>query len=204
MLALTRNITRADASLRRGEWRKSELMGMELHGKTIGVIGMGRIGSALAKRAAALEMRVLGYDPNIPDDEIERHNAEPTSLELLLAQSDFISLHVPLTGETRGLINAEALSVAKAGARLICTARGGVVDESALLDALQDHRLAGAALDVFENEPPGLTPLVEHPNVICTPHIGAQTIEAQKRAGIDIAVEVLAALHGKPLRWRVA
>ncbi len=203
MLALARRIPEADASMRQGQWRKKELKGSELHGKTLGVIGMGRIGAALAERARALGMRTLGHDPLLPEEEMHRRGAEPASLETLLAESDYLSLHVPLNETTRGLIGSEALARLKPGARLISTARGGVVDEAALLQALQTGHLAGAALDVFAQEPPGLTPLIEHPRVISSPHIAAQTAEAQERAARDIAQEVLAALRGAPLRWRV-
>jgi D-3-phosphoglycerate dehydrogenase len=204
MLALARRIPYADSQMRQGVWAKSELQGVELAGKTLGIAGVGRIGSALARLAAVFEMRVIGYDPLLPPEAIRRQGAEPVDYQTLLSQSDYISLHVPLTETTRGMFNGQAFDALKPGARLICAARGGVVDEAALLQALDSGRLAGAALDVFSREPPGRTPLIQHPNLIGTPHIGAQTQEAQARAGIDIAHEVLAALEGKPLRWRVA
>jgi len=158
----------------------------------------------VAERAAALGMDVIGYDPLIPDEEIARRSAEPVSREGLLERADYISLHVPLTEETRGMIGAEAMGQMKPGVRLVCAARGGVVDEEALLAALESGQVAGAALDVFANEPPGDAPLLKHPNLIATPHLGAQTIEAQIRAATDIADEVLAALNGASLRWQVA
>jgi D-3-phosphoglycerate dehydrogenase len=204
MLALAKSVPQADASVRAGEWRKSTFQGIELDGKTLGLIGVGRIGAALAERAAGLGMRVIAYDPYLRDHEISDRHAQPSSLGDLLAQSDFISLHVPLTADTRGLLGAHELAAVKPGARVVCTARGGLIDEAALLQALNDGRLAGAALDVFENEPPGITALTTHPKVICTPHIAAQTVEAQRRASIDIAAEVLAALKGGTLRWRLA
>ena len=204
MLALARSIPQADASVRAGEWRKGAFQGIELEGKTLGLIGMGRIGAALAERAASLGMRVLAYDPYLREQEISHRHAQPSSLGDLLAQSDFVSLHVPLTADTRGMLGSHELAVIKPGARIVCTARGGLIDETALVQALDDGRLAGAALDVFEVEPPGANALTTHPMVICTPHIAAQTIEAQRRASVDIAAEVLAALKGGTLRWRVA
>lgn len=204
MFALARNLARADASMKAGEWAKKSLKGQELDGKNLGVIGMGRIGATLGQRAAALGMSVLGHDPPLDDEEIARRGARPVSLDELLEQSDYISVHVPLLESTRGLIGREELGRAKPGARIICTARGGVVDEQALLEALESGQIAGAALDVFSEEPPGRTALVGHPHLIATPHIGAQTSEAQRRAALDVSEEVLAALEGRPLRWRVA
>jgi len=203
MFALARHIPRADAAMKSGQWLKKELEGMELQGKVLGLIGMGNIGSAVATRAAALGMTVLGYDALLPPALIRQRGAEAVSLDELYARSDFISLHVPLLPETRGMINGQALALMKRGVRLICTARGGIIDETALLGALESGQVAGAALDVFAQEPPGLTALVAHPHVIATPHIAAQTAEAQARAAMDIAQEVLAALRGEPLRWKV-
>ncbi len=203
MLALARQIPRADSGLRRGEWLKATLMGVELAGKVLGVIGFGRIGRAVGQRAAALGMRVLAHDPLLSEDVVREAGAEPVSLGRLLGESDFISLHVPLNENTCHLLNRKRLRMVRPGARLISTARGGIVEEKALLEALDSGRLAGAALDVFEKEPPPLAPLLEHPNAVTTPHIAAQTVEAQRRAAVDIAEEVLAALRGEPLRWRV-
>jgi D-3-phosphoglycerate dehydrogenase len=204
MLALARALPQADGGLKRGQWLKKSLMGVELHGKTLGVIGMGNIGRAVAQRASAFGMAILGYDPLIPADEIQRRGAQPASLPDLYGQADMITLHVPLTAETHGMIDRTALSAMQRGVRLICTARGGLIDESALLEALESGQVGGAALDVFAQEPPGASPLVTHPRVVATPHIGAQTEEAQTRAAEDIASEVLAALRGENLRWRVA
>jgi D-3-phosphoglycerate dehydrogenase len=203
MLALARQIPLADAGMRRAEWRKSELHGSELSGKTLGIIGVGRIGAAVATRAAALGMRVLGHDPLLSDGELQRRGTEPLSFDALLRESDYICLHLPLNDETRGLIGRETLQRFKPGARLISAARGGIIDEAALLEALESGHLAGAALDVYAEEPPGDLPLRRHPNVVLTPHIGAQTREAQSKAAKDIASEVLAALRGESLRWRV-
>lgn len=203
MFALARSITYADSGMKSGRWLKKELQGIELSGKILGVIGMGRIGTTVAQRAVALGMVVVGHDAALSSEEIQRRGAEPVSLLSLFARSDFISLHVPLTPETRGMIGGQALGQMKRGVRLISTARGGIIDETALLGALESGQVAGAALDVFFKEPPGLNALVAHPNVIATPHIGAQTLSAQVRASVDIANEVLAALRGDPLRWKI-
>lgn len=203
LLALVRSIPKADAAMKSGQWIKNQLEGIEIHGKVLGVIGMGAIGGAVAEKASALGMEVIGYDPLISGKDVHGHNAKPASLSEVYAQSDIITLHVPLTRETRGMIDGQALAHMKRGIRLICTARGGVIDETALLGALESGQVDGAALDVYAKEPPGMTALVTHPSVICTPHIGAQTIEAQARASVDIAQEVLAALKGEKLRWKV-
>jgi D-3-phosphoglycerate dehydrogenase len=204
LLALAREIPRADVSMKQGQWIKKEFEGVELHGKTLGIIGFGRIGMEVGKRAAAFGMSVIIYDPNVLEHELVESNAEPVSLQDLFAWSDFISLHLPLNVQTRDLLGPMAFSQMKDEVRIISTARGGIIDEEALLNALNSRKVAGAALDVFEKEPPGLTELVAHPRVITTPHIGAQTAEAQSRAAEDIAHEVLSALRGKALRWKVA
>ncbi len=203
MLALSRHIPAADASMRRAEWRKSELKGSELFEKTLGIVGVGKIGAAIAERARAFGMKVLGYDALAPDEELRSRGAEPTDFEALLNASDYVSLHLPLNKDTRGMFSSEALDKMKPGARLVSVARGGIVDEQALLAALESGHLSGAALDVFAQEPPGESPLLVHPNLVSTPHIGASTEEAQAKAGRDIASEVLAALNGEPLRWQV-
>jgi D-3-phosphoglycerate dehydrogenase len=203
MLALARAIPAADASLKSGLWLKNDFSGVEINGKILGVIGMGNIGGVVTQLARALGMHVLGYDPLIPDQEIQQRGADPVTLKALYQQADFISLHVPFSAETRGMINGHSLASMKRGVRLICAARGGLIDETALLGALESGQVAGAALDVFSKEPPGMTALVSHPHVVATPHIGAQTAEAQARAAVDIASEVLAALRGEPLRWKV-
>jgi D-3-phosphoglycerate dehydrogenase len=203
MLSLARHIPEADASMRRAEWRKSELKGSELFEKTVGIVGVGRIGTAIAERASAFGMKVLGYDALKPEDELRSRGIEPTDFDTLLSSSDYVLVHLPLNDETRGMFGGEALGKMKPGARLISAARGGIVEEPALLAALKTGHLAGAALDVFSQEPPGESKLLVHPNVVSTPHIGAATKEAQAKAGRDIAGEVLAALNGEPLRWRV-
>lgn len=204
MFALARRLPQADASMKAGRWLKKELQGSELSGKTLGLVGLGNIGRALAQRARALGMDILAYDPYLSADEITLRGAQPSGLSNLYTQSDYLSIHIPLTDATHGLLNAQAFQEMKPGIRIICTARGGLIEEDALLTALNSGKVAGAALDVFAKEPPGLTSLIEHPNVVCTPHVGAQTAEAQARAAADIAAEVLAALANQPLRWRVA
>ena len=204
LLAVCREIPRADATMKAGQWIKKELEGVELFNKTLGVIGFGRIGSETGKRAAAFGMTILGYDPLIPAEEISKRGGTPVSFDELLAKSDFITMHIPLTANSKGLINAEAIAKMKTGVRIVCAARGGVIDEAALLEGLKSGKVAAAGLDVFATEPPGLTDLVAHPKVVCAPHIGAQTVEAQTRAAEDIASEVLAALRGDVLRWKVA
>ena len=204
LLAVCREIPRADATMKGSHWIKKELEGVELYGKTLGVIGFGRIGAETGKRAAAFGMKVLGYDPLLSADEIKKRGGEPVSLDELYARADFITMHIPLLADTKNLINADAVAKMKKGVRIVCAARGGVIDEAALLDGLKSGKVAAAGLDVFTAEPPGLTELVAHPNVVCTPHIGAQTAEAQTRAAEDISSEVLAALKGEALRWKVA
>ena len=204
LLALAREIPRADGSMKRGQWLKKELEGVELNGKTLGIIGLGRIGVEVGKRASAFGMNVIAYDPLISENDIKQRGAEPVSIQDLFAWSDFISLHLPLDVQTRDFIGPLAFSQMRDGVRIVCAARGGIIDESALLDALNHGKVAGAALDVFGQEPPGLTETISHPRVIATPHIGAQTAEAQSRASEDIANEVLSALRGESLRWKVA
>lgn len=204
LLALAREIPRADAGMKHGQWLKKELEGVELTGKTLGVIGFGRIGVEVGRRAAAFGMNVIAYDPFISEADIKKRGAEPASIQDLYAWSDFISLHMPLTVDTRDMVGPLAFSQMKDGVRIVCAARGGIIDESALVAALNSGKVAGAALDVFGKEPPGLTEAVSHPRVIATPHVGAQTAEAQSRASEDIAHEVLSALQGVSLRWRVA
>lgn len=205
LLSLAREVPRADAAMKNGKWLKKEFEGTELSGKTLGVIGFGRIGQAVTRRALAFDINVVVVcDPFVDCGVVARAGAQAVSLEELLEKSDIISLHVPLNGETRSMIGKEQFARMKDGVRIIDTARGGVIDEEALLEALESGKVAGAALDVFSAEPPGQTALVAHPRVVATPHIGAQTVEAQQRAASDIATEILAALRGEDLRWRVA
>ena len=204
MLSLLRNIPRADAGLKAGKWLKKELVGTELFQKTLGVIGFGNIGEAVGRRAMAFDMNVIAFDPVRPADEIEATGAKAVSFDALLAQADLITLHIPHIPATHYLLNEAAFEKMKDGVQIICAARGGVIEESALLAALESGKVAGAALDVYETEPTGENPLAMHPHVVGTPHIGAQTGEAQLRAGFDILSEVITALEEKPLRWKVA
>ncbi len=203
MLALARQVAFADAAMKQGEWPKKKLQGAELEGKTLGLIGFGRIGREVARRAQAFGMRIVAYEVIPIDPASVAHLASLLELPQVLAAADYISLHVPVTSATHNIIDAAALAACKPGVRSVCTARGGLIDEAALLSALQSGRVAAAGLDVFASEPPGASELVRHPQVIATPHVGAQTAEAQERAGVDIGDEVAAALTGKPLRWRV-
>ena len=203
MLALARQIAAADASLKQGRWEKSAFMGSELSGKTLGLLGLGRIGALVANRAVAFGMSVLAYDPYLNETQIRERNAEPAGFDAVLQGADYLSLHLPLTRETRGLVGARQFEMMKPGVRVICAARGGVLDEAALRAALDAGHVAGAALDVFEHEPPAPGGLAAHPRVVATPHIAAQTHEAQTRAGLAIAEEVTAVLQGKEPRWRV-
>lgn len=203
MLALARQVPRADASMKGQKWEKSAFMGSELNGKTLGLVGLGRIGTRVANLAQAFGMTVMAYDPFMIEEDIRHRGVIPASFQQVLAEADFLSLHLPLSESTQGMIGAEQFRLMKKGARLICTARGGVVDEIALRTALDEGTLAGAALDVFSSEPPAPNSIAEHPKVVATPHIGAQTQEAQTRAGIEIAEEIVAVLQGKEPRWRV-
>lgn len=204
ILALARRLPEADAAVRRGEWPKAEVAGVELRGKVLGLIGFGRIARAVAALTRGFGMRVLAHDPLVADGVFQNEGVEPAPLGSVLEGADFVSLHVPLTSETRHLIDRRALGRMKSEAYLVSTARGGLIDEGALLEALDAGTLAGAALDVFESEPPGAPALVRHPRLVATPHIGAQTVEAQTQVSVDIVQEVLGALRGETPRWRVA
>lgn len=204
MLSLVREVPRADVAMKNGKWLKKELEGGELYKKTLGIIGYGRIGQAVAKRAQAFDMRIVAYDPMRPTEDVCIDHCEPLPLDDLLAQSDIITVHTPLNNGTRGMLSNEQFAKMKPGVYLVDAARGGVVDEDALVAALNSGKVAGAALDVFGTEPPGPTDLVCHPHVVATPHVGAQTVEAQQRAAYDIATEIARALKGEELRWRVA
>ena len=203
MLALARMIPAADASMKGQKWEKSAFMGSELYGKTLGLVGLGRIGTQVAGLAQALGMTVIALDPFVSAEEIRGRGFEPVSFQEVLERADYLSLHLPLTTATHSMIGQAEFSLMKKGARLVCAARGGVVDEEALRAALDSGSLAGAALDVFACEPSAPGSIAEHPKVVATPHIGAQTAEAQKRAGIAIAEEVVSVLQGKEPRWRV-
>ncbi len=197
LLSLCRNIPEAHASVRRGEWVRSKFMGTELNGKVLGIIGLGRIGTRVTARAKAFGMRVIAYDPYVPATVFERVAAEQVSLDDLLAQSDVITVHTPLTDETRGMIGESEIAKMKDGAILVNCARGGIYQEQALADALNRAKLAGAAVDVYEEEPPGADhPLLKAKNIVLSPHIGANTIEAQDRVAVQTSEMVIDALRG--------
>lgn len=197
IMALARNIPAANASLAKGEWKRSSYQGVELNGKTLGVVGLGRIGALVAERASGFGMKLIGYDPFIAPKKAKRLGVilKP-DLADVLKESDFVTLHVPRTKDTFHLIGEPELAMMKKDARLINVSRGGVVDEAALAKAISEGRLAGAALDVFECEPPGDNPLCSMPEVVVTPHLGASTSEAQHKAGVAIADQVIAGLRG--------
>lgn len=203
IFALTRSLPAADRSMKDGSWIKKQLTGSELYGKTLGIIGVGNIGSLVAEKAACLGMKVLACDIRCLDEEIQAFGGIQTEARGICTQSDYITLHIPLTPETKEVIDRSMIQVMKNGVYIVNTARGSVIDETALLEALNAGHVAGAALDVFSIEPPGLTELVAHPHVLATPHIGAQTREAQRRTSQQIIEEVLAALRQEPLRWKV-
>jgi D-3-phosphoglycerate dehydrogenase len=193
MLALSRNIAPAFQSLMAGKWERNKYMGTQVAGKTLGIVGLGRIGLAVAKRARALEMKVLGYDPFLSRDRAQELGIEPVdTVEAMLPRVDYLTVHTPLTDETRGLIGAAQIEKMKPGARLINAARGGIYDEAALAAALKSGRLGGVALDVFTTEPCTSSPLFGLPGVVCTPHLGASTEEAQTQVAME-AVELLTA-----------
>jgi D-3-phosphoglycerate dehydrogenase len=200
MLALARNIPQAYQSLKKGEWWRSAFTGIEVRNKTLGIVGLGRVGSEVARRARAFSMRLLGYDPFVTPDYASRLGVELLPLDELLSRSDFITLHTPLTANTANLIGKREFSLMRPDARLINVARGELINEDALLEALESDQLAGAALDVFVQEPPGETPLIKHPKVVATPHLGASTQEAQREVAIEAAEQVLAILEGRPAR----
>lgn len=196
MLALSRNIAQADADVKKGEWKRSKWMGTELHGKTLGVVGMGRIGREVAKRALAFGMKVIAFDPFVSDEQARDLGVSLFGLKEVLAHCDMLTLHAPSSDKTKRLLNAESLSWMKQGARVVNCARGELVDEAALVEALKSGRLAGAALDVFDKEPlPEGSPLRSAPNLILTPHLGASTSEAQSRVADELAQGVLAYLE---------
>lgn len=204
MLAMARNIPQADRSLRAGEWKRSKFVGTEVYRKTLGIIGLGKIGREVARRAKGLGMTVIAYDPFTPAEVAERIGVTLTDLDSLLAQSDFVTIHTPLNEQTRHLINAERIARMKDGARLINCARGGIVDEQALADALRSGKLAGAAVDVFSKEPPTPdNPLLSLENCVVTPHLGASTTEAQVNVAVDVAEQIVSVLRGGPARSAV-
>jgi D-3-phosphoglycerate dehydrogenase len=200
MLSLSRKIPAANVSLKSNKWDRKKYLGVEVNGKILGVIGLGRVGGEVAKRAKGLEMKVVAYDPFITEEKAKELGITLASLHEVLQVADFITLHTPLTKDTRHLIGEEAFALMKEGVRVINCARGGVIDERALKAAIKSGKVAGAALDVFEQEPPEDRELVELDNVIVTPHLGASTKEAQKAAAMVIADQIIDALQNKPVK----
>jgi D-3-phosphoglycerate dehydrogenase / 2-oxoglutarate reductase len=196
LLSQARNIPQAHSALVGGKWERSKWEGVELYGKTLGVVGLGRIGTLVAQRALAFGMRLCAYDPYVAPERARQMGVELLSLEELMAESDFVSIHLPKTSETADLIDATVLAKAKRGIRIVNAARGGILDEQALVEALRSGQVGGAALDVFSTEPCTESPLFEMANVVVTPHLGASTHEAQDKAGITIAEQVNLALAG--------
>ncbi|MDF2799602.1 MAG: phosphoglycerate dehydrogenase [Devosia sp.] len=194
MMALARQLPEADASTRASKWEKNRFMGVEVTNKTLGLIGAGNIGSIVADRAQGLKMKVIAYDPFLTPERAQDMGVEKVELDELLARADFITLHTPLIEATRNILNAETLAKTKKGVRIINCARGGLIDEAALYDALKSGQVAGAALDVFLEEPAQNNPLFELPNVICTPHLGASTTEAQENVALQVAEQISAYL----------
>ena len=203
LYAIARKLVPAEASLRRGEWKRAQFTGLELRGRTLGIVGLGKIGQAIAARAIAMEMTVLGVDPYITPEQAENHGVDLVDFDTLLARSDVITVHVPLTRATKHLIGTEALAKMKPGAILLNVARGGVIDEAAVAEALRDGRLAGAGVDVFDHEPPSGSPLLDAPNAVLTPHLGASTAEAQVLVSEEVAAQVIDVLDGRSARYAV-
>ncbi len=203
LLALARHVPEADASIRRGEWKRGPLQGVQLRGRTLGIVGLGKIGMAIAERARGLGMSLLGSDPYVTPEQAALRGVELVDFDALIERSDAITVHVPLTRATTGLIGTAAIARMKPGAVVLNVARGGIVDEAALAAALREGRLGGAAIDVFEHEPPTGSPLLDAPNTVLTPHLGASTAEAQVAVAEEIAEQVLDVLAGRPAQYAV-
>jgi len=200
MFALARQIPQATASMKQGKWEKKRFMGVELFKKTIGIVGIGNIGKHVARRALSLGMIVIGYDPYLSDENAKEMGIEKVDLTTLFKRSDFITIHTPITSETKNLISTKTIQLMKDGVRIINCARGGIVNEAELYEALKKEKVAGAALDVFEKEPPGENPLLTLDSVICTPHLGAATEEAQENVAVAIAEQVVDCLVNGVIR----
>ncbi len=204
LMALARNIAQADAHVRSGQWKRDRFMGVEVRDKVLGTVGLGRVAQEVVRRAQGLGMRVIAYDPYVTEDYAHQWGVTLVDIDTLVAEADFFTLHVPLTPQTRNLIDKERIARMKPTARVINVARGGVVNEQALVDAVTSGRIAGAALDVFANEPlEADSPLRQQPNIILTPHLGGSTIEAQEKVAEDVALQVLDVLADKPARYAV-
>jgi D-3-phosphoglycerate dehydrogenase len=203
LYGVARKIAPADASVRRGEWKRTQFTGLELRGRTLGIIGLGKIGQAIAVRARAMEMVVLGVDPFVTAEQAANHGVELVDFDTMLERADVVTVHVPLTRATRGLIGREAIARLKPGSIVLNVARGGIVDEEAVAEALGSGHLGGAGIDVYEHEPPTDSPLLGAPNTLLTPHLGASTAEAQVLVAEEVAAQVLDVLDGKSARYAV-
>ena len=204
MLAMCRHVAIANETTQKGEWNRKKYTGIELKGKTLGIVGLGRIGAGIAKRAQAFEMRVIGYDPYVTVERAQNMGVELVDLDGIIAQSDIVTVHMPLTAETRGMFNAQNIARMKKGVRFVNCARGGIIDEQALADAVKSGQVAGAAVDVFTSEPLAENnPLRGVPGIVITPHLGASTVEAQIGVSVDVAEGIVAALKGEPVMTAV-
>jgi len=203
LLASARNIPQANAVLKSGVWARSDFLGSEVRDKTLGIIGLGKIGSEVARRAHGLEMKLIGHDPFISVEHARNLNVELAPLEQLFKESDFITLHIPLTKSTKKLIGAKELALVKPNVRIINCSRGGLIDEEALAQAVKEKRVAGAAIDVFATEPTTESVLFACDNIIVTPHLGASTTEAQATAARDVATQIVDVIKGQPARYTV-
>lgn len=203
LMALARHVPQADASMRAGKWDRKTFVGTEIRGKTLGIVGLGKIGSEVARRAVAMEMRVIAHDPFVPVERAKALGVESVDFEQLIMLSDFITVHPPLTAATTGMIGEAELARMKNGVRLINVARGGIIDEHALAAAVTAGKVAGAAIDVFTSEPPTDDVLSKDPRIIVTPHLGASTAEAQERVAVDVAEQIVDVLSGRPARYAV-
>lgn len=205
LMAMTRHIPQAHQSIQEGRWDRKSFDGIQVQGKTLGIIGVGRIGSRVARRMQAMEMTTIGYDPYITDEQAHHAGVELVDLDTLLARSDYITIHTPLTRETEKMINAETIAKMKDGVRLVNCARGGCMDVAAVAEGLKSGKIAGAAIDVYPKEPltPENNPFLGMPNVVQTPHLGASTIEAQMGVAVDVAEGVIDALEGRPVMTAV-
>ncbi len=203
LYGVARRTAAADASVRRGEWKRSQFTGLELRGRTLGIVGLGKIGLAIASRARAMEMVVLGVDPYVSAEQAANHGVELVDMNAMLARADVVSVHVPLTRATKGLIGQAAIARLRPGAIVLNVARGGIVDEAAVAEALESGHLAGAGIDVFDREPPVESPLMTAPNTLLTPHLGASTAEAQILVAEEVAGQVLDVLEGRSALYAV-
>ncbi|MDO8490894.1 MAG: phosphoglycerate dehydrogenase, partial [Dehalococcoidia bacterium] len=203
MMALARHIPQAHAALKAGQWQRQKFVGTEIRGKILGVVGLGKVGTEVARRARGLEMKVMAFDPFVSTEYARNLGIELVPLERIFKDSDFITVHTPLTADTKGIIGAKEIAMMKPSVKLINVARGGIIDEAVLYQALEQGKVAGAAIDVFSKEPAQDNILVKSDKVIVTPHLGASTNEAQSNVALDVAEQIIAALQGQPTRYAV-